>query len=584
MGRDKLTTFRALALRQGWLEADAELPEDAALAGALGASRRARSTISTVEPYRAVVQQWLDAGVGGKAIHGALCRQHGYTGSYSSVARMLVALRGARPAEVTVRLAFEPGQAAQVDFGAGPVLIHPDGQPRRTWAFVMTLCHSRHQYVEFVWDQSVPTWLGCHRRAFEWFAAVPRRLIIDNAKCAITRACAKDPLVQRAYAECAEGYGFKIEACAPHDPQKAVAGRPHRRAAARRAGRHRAGQALRRPAPGGCLRPRAGARLAVLPHRQDHPSHRRRPPRHATGAHPERLCQCALHARRRQPVRPGSPAARPAALTAKENVMNPAPELAPQLKQLRLSGILDSLEARNRQAIDAKLAYTEFLALLIGDEVARREHKKFSLRLRRAQFRTTKTLEQFDFERLPQLNRAVVADLATGRYLQEKAPVLIVGPCGTGKSHLAQALGHCAVRQGVDVVFTTCASLTQSLNAARATAAYERKLAALARVPLLIVDDFGLKPLRPPADEDLHDLIAERYEQAATIVTSNLDFTEWDQAFPANRLLASATLDRLRHNAYCMVLDGQSYRAPRMGPAAAKARSAVANATKPSHP
>jgi DNA replication protein DnaC len=265
--------------------------------------------------------------------------------------------------------------------------------------------------------------------------------------------------------------------------------------------------------------------------------------------------------------------------------MNPVPELAPQLKQLRLSGILDSLDARNRQAIDSKLAYTEFLALLIGDEVARREQKKFSLRLRRAQFRTTKTLEQFDFGRLPQLNRALVHDLAAGRYLQEKAPVLIVGPCGTGKSHLAQALGHCAVRQGVDVVFTTCAGLTQSLNAARATGSYERKLLTLSRVPLLIIDDFGLKPLRPAADEDLHDLIAERYEQAATIVTSNLDFTEWDQAFPANRLLASATLDRLRHNAYCIVLDGQSYRAPKMAPSATSTKPrAVASTAKPSHP
>lgn len=260
--------------------------------------------------------------------------------------------------------------------------------------------------------------------------------------------------------------------------------------------------------------------------------------------------------------------------------MNPSPELAPQLKQLRLSGILDSLEARNRQAIESKLAYTEFLALLITDEIARREQKKFTTRLRRAAFRTTKTLEQFDFERLPQLNRALVHDLATGRYLHEHAPVLIVGPCGTGKSHLAQALGHCAVRQGIDVVFTTCAGLTQSLNAARATGSYERKLAQLARVPLLIIDDFGLKPLRPPADEDLHDLIAERYETAATIVTSNLDFPEWDQAFPANRLLASATLDRLRHNAYCLVLDGQSYRAPKALP---KARS-VASTGKGGHP
>jgi len=151
--------------------------------------------------------------------------------------------------------------------------------------------------------------------------------------------------------------------------------------------------------------------------------------------------------------------------------------------------------------------------------------------------------------------------------------VLIVGPSGIGKSHLAQALGHCAVRQGVDVVFSTCTALTQSLNAARATGAYERKLATLARVPLLIIDDFGLKPLRAPADEDLHDLIAERYEQAATIVTSNLDFTEWDQAFAANRLLASATLDRLRHNAYCLELDGRSYRDPKVPPAAKKLAS-----------
>ena len=136
--------------------------------------------------------------------------------------------------------------------------------------------------------------------------------------------------------------------------------------------------------------------------------------------------------------------------------MNPIPELTPHLKQLRLSGILDSLEARNRQALDGKLAYTEFLSLLIQDEVARREQKKFQTRLRRATFRTAKTIEQFDFERLPKLNRTLVHELATGRYLTERSPVLIVGPCGTGKSHLAQALGHCAIRQGIDVAGDNC--------------------------------------------------------------------------------------------------------------------------------
>lgn len=242
--------------------------------------------------------------------------------------------------------------------------------------------------------------------------------------------------------------------------------------------------------------------------------------------------------------------------------MNPVPELAPHLKQLRLSGILDSLEARNRQAIEGKLAYTEFLSLLIQDEVARRDQKKFDLRLRRAAFRAGKTLEGFDFSRLPNLNRALVHDLATGRYLAEKAPVLIVGPCGTGKSHLAQALGHCAVRQGADVLFTTQAQLCASLTAARAVGTAERKLATLARVPLLIIDDFGLKPLKGSQDEDFHDVIAERYERKSTIVTSNLDIPEWTDAFP-NRILGAATIDRLRHGAYKVMLEGKSYRSPR---------------------
>jgi DNA replication protein DnaC len=243
--------------------------------------------------------------------------------------------------------------------------------------------------------------------------------------------------------------------------------------------------------------------------------------------------------------------------------MQPVPELTPALKQLRLSGILDSLDSRNRQAIDAKLAYTEFLALLIQDEVARREHKKLALRLRRASFRAEKTLEHFDFDRLPTLNRALVHDLAAGSYLHEKVAVLIVGPCGTGKSHLAQALGHCAARQGHDVLFISQTQLLGSLNAARAVGTYERKLQQLARLDLLIIDDFGLKPIRSPQDEDLHELIAERYERAATIITSNLDFDEWDQAFPANRMLGAATLDRLRHGAYRVILDGDSFRVPR---------------------
>jgi transposase len=220
MGRRKVTALRHLATGRGWLSPDAPLPDDETIAASLSPAKRAISTISTAEPFREQVERWVAQGVGGIAIHAALKREHGYVGSYSAVRRMVAGIRAALPPETTVRLSFSPGEAAQVDFGAGPFLTDPNGTRRRTWAFVMTLCFSRHQYLEFVFDQSVPTWLGCHRRAFEWFGSVPVRIIIDNAKCAITRACAKDPLVQRAYAECAEGYRFKIDACPPADPQK----------------------------------------------------------------------------------------------------------------------------------------------------------------------------------------------------------------------------------------------------------------------------------------------------------------------------------------------------------------------------
>jgi len=242
--------------------------------------------------------------------------------------------------------------------------------------------------------------------------------------------------------------------------------------------------------------------------------------------------------------------------------MHPMPELIPLLKELRLSGVLDSLEQRNRHAIDQKLPYTEFLAMVIQDEIARRAQKRLTLALRRANFRNQKTIEEFDFTFNPAINRALIMELATCRFIEQKVAVFIVGPCGTGKSHLAQALGHCAIRKGYDVAFTTLSAMLAKLNAARATQTYDRQFNQLIKVGLLIIDDFGLKPLRAPQDEDLHDIVSERYERRSTIITSNLDLSEWGEAFP-NKLLGAATIDRLRHGAYKVVLDGKSYRSPR---------------------
>ena len=257
--------------------------------------------------------------------------------------------------------------------------------------------------------------------------------------------------------------------------------------------------------------------------------------------------------------------------------MNPMPQLVPLLKQLRLSGILDSLEARNRQAIESKLAFTDFLALVIQDEVARRDQRQFAQRLRKAQVLNDKTLERFDFAHSPAINHALIADLATCRFVTEHAPVLIVGPTGTGKSHLAQALGHCALRLGHEVLFTTHSKLLGQLYAARATNAYERRLTQLIRIDLIIIDDYGLRPMRSPQDEDFHDLIAERYERASTLITSNLDFSEWGAAFP-NKLLGAATLDRLRDGAYRIILDGESHRKPR--PLPEEQKTALVKAAK----
>jgi len=235
------------------------------------------------------------------------------------------------------------------------------------------------------------------------------------------------------------------------------------------------------------------------------------------------------------------------------------PEINTLIKRLKLSHIYHYLSARNRESIEKKLTYLEFLALLLQDEVLGRENNKFKMRMKRAHLRSDKTLENFDFDFNPKMNKVQILELASCRFIHEKAPVLIVGPTGTGKSHIAQAIAHCAVRQGIDVLWLSQTKLFEELQAAKAAGHYEKKFSELVKIPLLIVDDFGLRPLRPPQDEDFHALISQRYENTSTLVTSNLDFNEWGEAFP-NRLLAAATLDRLKHNAHRVILDGPSFR------------------------
>ena len=228
VGRRTVAHIRAMAAGQNWLDATSPIPDDGLIAAhwktankedAAGAVKTAQN-LSTVEPYREEVLAWHQQGIAISTMRQALVRKHGYTGSVHALHRFIRRAAPATPA-ATVMLDFAVGEMAQVDFGSGPVITdRQTGEVFKTWFFVMTLAWSRHQYAEVVRDQSVATWLACHRHAFEWFNGVPRKVRIDNPKCAITKACYYEPTVQRAYGDLALGYGFVIDPCPVADPAK----------------------------------------------------------------------------------------------------------------------------------------------------------------------------------------------------------------------------------------------------------------------------------------------------------------------------------------------------------------------------
>lgn len=219
--RRKVREVRKIALAQGWLNKQHEIPSDDMLAKFFKPSTITPTTQSTVFLYQQQIEDWCRQGIQASTMHAALQRQHGFRGSYNAVQRFAKKIKNKLSSSITTIIEFKAGECAQVDFGAGPKFINEaTGEVISTWVFVMVLAWSRHMYAEIVLRQDVETWLGCHRRAFEWFGGVPKKIILDNAKCAIIRACYYDPEVQRAYAEYAEGYSFIISPCPPRDPQK----------------------------------------------------------------------------------------------------------------------------------------------------------------------------------------------------------------------------------------------------------------------------------------------------------------------------------------------------------------------------
>lgn len=237
-------------------------------------------------------------------------------------------------------------------------------------------------------------------------------------------------------------------------------------------------------------------------------------------------------------------------------------------KQLRLSGLIHSLELRLQEAEANRLPYAQFLELLFQDEINIRHQRLLARRHKSADFRELRSLDNFDFSFNPSVNRAQIYQLATCQFIREHRDVLFVGPPGVGKSHLAQATGIEALKAGFVVLYRSIFDLVRELLSQESPSAEARLLNKYLKPDLLIIDDMGLKVLPPKSGEILLEIIMRRYENRSTLMTSNRPIEEWGKLL-SDVPAASAILDRLLHHAEIIPITGRSYRlqpAPKAAP------------------
>ncbi|MFI0446966.1 IS21-like element helper ATPase IstB [Actinomadura sp. 6N118] len=228
------------------------------------------------------------------------------------------------------------------------------------------------------------------------------------------------------------------------------------------------------------------------------------------------------------------------------------------LRELKLSGMLQTLDARLAQARAGQLGHLDFLTVLCQDEISRRQTMSMQRRIRRAHFDEQVTLEGFDFAASPKLPAAQIRDLAALRWLHAGESVILYGPVGVGKTHIAQALGHLAIRQGADVRFIKTSRALADLAGGRADHTWQKRIRELARPAVLILDDFGMRELTAPQADDLYELITERTGRSL-ILTSNRGPVDWYPLFP-NPVVAESLLDRLINTSHQVFMNGPSYR------------------------
>ncbi|MBZ5666793.1 MAG: IS21-like element helper ATPase IstB [Acidobacteriia bacterium] len=236
------------------------------------------------------------------------------------------------------------------------------------------------------------------------------------------------------------------------------------------------------------------------------------------------------------------------------------PELQRSLRQLRLGGMAAVLETRLRQAQAEPMAPIDLLATLVTDELTRRTDRLLERRRKGAGFRdVNKTLDAFDFAFNPKMNRSLIFDLATAVFVDRREDALFLGPGGTGKSHLAQAIGHAAILQGHKVLYRETHVLLEELADATLEGTRKQYMQNVSSVALLIIDDFGMRKLPQTAAEDLLEIIMRRYERASTLLTSNRPVDDWGKLL-ADVAAVSAMLDRLLHHGHVLKCGPKSWR------------------------
>lgn len=234
-------------------------------------------------------------------------------------------------------------------------------------------------------------------------------------------------------------------------------------------------------------------------------------------------------------------------------------QLKSQLKALKLSGIVETLELRVMEAQSNQLAFTELLSMILNDEIETRQNRKLQRLLIRARLQSNKTLENFDFSFNPSINASIIRELATCRFIEKGENIFLLGPTGTGKTHLAQAIAHKACRQHLIVEFLKFYDFFSSLTKADLNNKIDKFLKSLLKADLLIIDDFAFKKIDQKSAEYFYALVDARYRHKSIILTSNRAMNDWSSIFP-DPIMANAIMDRLAHNAHQIIIKGESYR------------------------